>query len=327
MSPAASPYPTLSGGGAERLAGDAARIVVVGAGGWLGLATLEALHGLLGEEFGDRVVCFGSTERALTLRGGLTAHQAPLARLAQLAPMPTLVLHLAFLTQEKAKDMSAAAYASANAAIGDEILAALTPIGARGVFVASSGAVLLVDDPEAEASKRLYGRLKLQDEARFAGWASSNGRRAVIGRLFNLSGPYINKGTSYALASFIADALAGRPITIKARRPVLRSYVAINELMGVVFALLGEPGGGVARFDTAGDHGYEMGEIAEAVQEVLGAENGVDRPSLVEGAADRYVGDGAIYRDVRRRAGVETVEFHDQIRQTARFMAERGESR
>ena len=37
-----------------------------------------------------------------------------------------------------------------------------------------------------------------------------------------------------ALASFIADALAGRPIEVRASAPVWRSYVAIAELMSVV---------------------------------------------------------------------------------------------
>ncbi|MEO8926810.1 MAG: NAD(P)-dependent oxidoreductase, partial [Caulobacteraceae bacterium] len=276
-------YPTLSGEGAARLSASAARIVVVGAGGWLGLATLEALHGLLGAAFSERVACFGSSGRTLALRGGLTVPQQPLGRIGDLPSAPTLVLHLAFLTQEKAKAMSDADYIAANGMISSRVLAALDAMGAQAVFVPSSGAAYLVEDRDAAASMRLYGRLKLKDEVRFRRWADSRGRRATIARVFNLSGPYINKRSSYALACFIADALADRPIVIKARRPVLRSYAAVRELMSVVFGLLTGVAEAPAPFDTAGDRDYEMAEIAAVVQEVVGHRRGIERPPLEAG--------------------------------------------
>src|SRR5271167_804969 len=98
-------HPVLTGVGAARLREGPWRVVVVGAGGWLGMATLELLHGLFGERFRDRVRCFGSSARDLALRGGVTVEQKPLSSLADLRSSPTLVLHLAFLTQEKARAM------------------------------------------------------------------------------------------------------------------------------------------------------------------------------------------------------------------------------
>lgn len=324
MTPAADllrlPYPTFTGAGAARLASSDQRIVVVGAGGWLGLATLEALHQLLGDRFAGRVVAFGSNDRVLALRGGLRVQQSALVRLADLPPAPTLVLHLAFLTQEKAKIMSEATYVAANAALSKSVLDALDPIGATGVFVASSGAAYMADDLAAEASKRLYGRLKLEDEARFAGWAATRGRTAIAARVFNLSGPYINKQSSYALACFIADALAGRPIAISSPRPVLRSYVAISELMSLVFALLNDAAAQMLVFDTAGDRPREMAEIADVVRHVVG-DGGVARPALGDGPPDRYVGDANLYAALRHRFDVEAVDFPEQVRQTASFMA------
>jgi nucleoside-diphosphate-sugar epimerase len=318
----ANAYPVLTGAGARRLADSEARLVVVGAGGWLGLATLELLHGLLGPRFAERVVAFGSGARALRLRGGVTVRQGALRDLATLPRAPSLVLHLAYLTQEKAKAMSRADYVAANAAISGEVLGALDAIGADGVFLPSSGAVYLVDDPLAQDSMRLYGRLKLEDEARFADWSRAARRRAVIARVFNLSGPYINKQSSYALACFIADAQAGHRIEIKASRPVFRSYVAISELMSVVFGALTDGEAGPILFDTAGDRDYEMGEIALAVAEVLGHRGGVERPPLRDEPEDRYLGEGGAYRALRARFGVEPEAFAGQVAHTARYMSE-----
>jgi nucleoside-diphosphate-sugar epimerase len=313
----------LTGAGARWLAESDVRVVVVGAGGWMGLATLELLHRLLGPAaFDERVVAFGSRRRELALRGGFRVEQRPLDELAALPRHPTIVLHLAFLTQEKAKAMSEADYVAANTAISSRVRDALDRIGASGVFVPSSGAVYRVDDPAAQASMRLYGRLKLEDEAMFADWAErGEGRRAVIARVFNLSGPYINKQSSYALACFIADALAGRPIEIRATRPVWRSYVAISELISVALGALAAPDGPVTRFDTAGDEALEMGEIAAAVCDALGARRNSRRPPLDTTASDRYVGDRTAYRDLRALTGVAPVDFPAQIRTTAAYMS------
>ncbi len=313
-------YPVLTGVGMARLVAGQWRIVVVGAGGWLGLATLELLHGLFGDQFEDRVVAFGSAARSLALRGGLVVEQQPLSRLKALPLAPTLVLHLAFLTQEKANLMSEADYVATNEAISKEVLAALDSIGAEAVFLPSSGAVYMVDQAEAQASMRLYGKLKLEDEARFAGWAAADGKRAVIARVFNLSGPYINKQSSYALACFIADAVAGRPIEIRAKRPVFRSYVAISELMSVVFGALTDGERGAILFDTAGDGIREMADIAEAIAAEFGQNTPARRSMIVGDPADRYVGDGETYARLLRSFTVSPVDFRTQVVDTARYM-------
>ncbi len=293
----------------------------MGAGGWLGLASLELLHRLLGAEaFARRVVAIGSSARLLELRGRVRVDQRPLAALATLEPAPSLVLHLAYLTQEKARSMSEADYVGANRAISTQVLSSLDTIGATRVFVPSSGAAYRVDDEPAPASVRLYGRLKLEDEAAFGAWARRRGATAVIARVFNLAGPYINKHSSYALASFIADALAGRPIEIRASAPVWRSYVAISELMSVVFGALMAEGPGPAVFDTAGEAVVEMGDLANAVAAALGSAAGVSRPPMAGKGADRYVGDGATWRELRRLYGVAAVDLASQIVETAGYM-------
>lgn len=295
------------------------RIVITGATGWLGRATLDLLRDCLGTDFQSRVRCFGSQGRIIELGGGESVEQQPLAELRSLASRPTFVLHFAFLTKDRAEAMPEAEYRFAIGRISATVLDALDAIGADGVFVASSGAAAFADDAAASAAMRLYGELKREDEKSFAAWAERNGKTAAIARIFNLSGPHINKLGSYALACFILDALSGGPIRVKAPHEVRRGYVAVRELMSLAFSMLLEGRGGAATFDTGGEP-MEMGEIAQAVARGLGG-CAVERLERNGAPADAYLGDDDAYQSLLKRYRVRAVPFAQQVGETAEFLA------
>jgi nucleoside-diphosphate-sugar epimerase len=269
----------------------------------------------LGDGFDKRVRAFGSSTRTLRLRDGTQVLQRPLTDLVWLPAEPSLLLHFAFLTKDRAETMSEADYRAANRAISDAVLSALEPIGAQAVFLASSGAAAKADDPAAHAAMRLYGAMKRDDEDAFAAWAQAHGKRAVVGRIYNITGPYMNKHQAYAFASFMLDALAGRTIEVKAPRPVIRSYVAIRELVSLIFALLLAADSGVERFDSGGEP-LELGDVAQIVARIAtGAVEGtnVARAAIADPAADRYHGDTAHYAALLAREGIENVPLDRQV--------------
>ncbi|MGH7012164.1 MAG: hypothetical protein ACREEX_15115, partial [Caulobacteraceae bacterium] len=107
---------------------------------------------------------------------------------------------------------------------------------------------------------------------------------------------------------------------VQATRHVYRSYVAVEELMSVVFGALTDPGIATIPFDTAGDAVYEMAEIAELVRSTLGGSLTIERATQEGGEPDRYVGDGTVYTALRQRHDVEPRDFSYQIQQTAEYM-------
>ena len=293
------------------------RIVVTGASGWLGRATLDLLHDALGDAFEARVACFGSQSAEIRLSPTRSIEQRPLSELGALPRQPTLLLHFAFLGKERAETMPEAEYRAANRAIRQTVLDALDPIGVEAAFVASSGAARHADDPSASPAMRLYGSLKRADEDAFASWAEAHETSATIGRIFNISGPQINKLGSYALSSFLIDALAGGPVVVRARHDVRRGYVAIRELMSLVFALLLEGHEGVTRFDSGGDQ-IKLGALAAMIASSLNC--AVERPAQHTGAADIYLGDDKSYRQLLTRHGIASVPLAEQIAETATFL-------
>lgn len=299
------------------LINDGRSIIITGASGWIGMATLDILERMLGTAFQERIWCFGSTARILDLGNGRQVAQRPLTELSSLAVERAWVLHFAFQAKDRAEVLEEDAYRAANRAISDTLFTALDAIQAEAIFVASSGAATKVDDPTATPAMRLYGAMKRDDEARFAAWAEARGRRAVIGRIFNITGPYINKHQAYAMASFILDALAARPIAVHAPRPVVRGYVAIHELMSLVFALLGAAPDGVVRFETGGE-ALELGEVAARVAQMLGST--CARAPITQAQADRYVGSDTDYRELLARHGIAPTSLDRQILDTAAFL-------
>ena len=302
---------------------DARRIVIVGAGGWIGRATVAMLHAALGpDETRKRVICFGSRAGSLAIGPDIILPQSPLSELGQLPGEPTLLFHLAFLTKDKVGGINDDEYARTNRDISAQVLAALAPIGADRLFVASSGAAAFADDPAAAHDLRLYGGLKRDDEALFANWANEAGstNRALITRIYNISGPYINKHQTYALASFILDALNERPIEVRAPMAVFRGYIAMRELVSLIFAvLLAESGEPVLQFDTGGE-ALELARVAQRVTEVLGG-GAVARRPITELQENCYLGDDKRYRILIERFGIEHVPLAQQIAETAAYLA------
>lgn len=307
----------------QRLADSDLDIVVTGAGGWIGRAALEMADASFGDSLAERVHVFGSTRRTLQLASGRRVVSRPLGELRDLKVGPHLLVHLAFLTREHAATQSVASYVTLNEGISSVVLDHAHRSPVEAVFLPSSGAVYAADGAAAaDLENNPYGALKLRDEFRFAD-VSPAAERAAIVRVFNLAGPFINKGSIYALASIISDLERGGPIRLRADHPVIRSYVHVRDLVELAFAvMLGQiPGPGVP-FDTAGDREIEIGDLASLTAALLGMpDTRIDRPEMAgENPADRYVGDGTLLGKLALEGGIEFASLDEQILDTAAFI-------
>lgn len=305
---------------AEALRRDGHRIVITGSGGWIGLALLDLLNAALGPDaLRARVRAFGSSARELTLADGSTLPQAALSSIADLPHAPTWVFHTAFLTKDRASVMDERDYAAANRAITGQVLDALDAIGTTGLFVASSGAAAKAEDGSAQGALELYGQLKLEEEERFGKWAQDRQATAAIVRIYALLGPRINKPEAYAIASFILDALAGRPIAVRSPRQVVRAYASLRELLSLVLATMLR-GQGVSRFDSGGEP-MELGDVARLVASLM-PEGSVERAAITAPDADIYHGDGARYDALLRTQGIARVPLLQGIRETMDWLGQ-----
>jgi UDP-glucuronate decarboxylase len=301
----------VDAGLAERLRSTGHRIAVTGATGWFGRVTLDLLARALGPDaFRERVVAYVGTPREIEVAG---VGAVPARSLDALEPAEWL-LHYGYRTRDKVAQLGQEAYVVENLGITRRVLDVLESGEVRGLFYTSTGAAA---HPDLDANP--YGALKRLDELVLHWTCGEVGAACVIARVFSVSGPHMTKPELYALGDLIMRASAGEPLEVRARGPVVRSYVAVGDVVQLALALLLD--GESTQFDATGDRAVEVEELAGAVRTALGQP---DLPIVRERdpavPEDRYVGDPQRIVELSARHGLSLAPLDDQIRATARSL-------
>jgi len=289
-------------------------VAITGASGWIGSAIVHHLLQTLPTPDTIPLRLFGSAARTVEIAGRRLAVE-PLTDAAPLGNGEWLVLHFAVVGADRL-DGDVDRAQAANDTVLTQILDLASAAAVRRLVYASSGAVYRTD---GSPQKRAYGEMKRRQEDAIRAWAARVGAPTLIPRIFNVGGAYINHIDAYALGSFIRQALATGMIEIEARRPVIRSYVHLNELARVLLDLA-LSGPDVLALDTAGAEAVEMADLARAVGKALDLEVEIRRPAMSEEGEDRYVGDGQIYQAAVARAQGAQIGLDRIIRDTADYV-------
>lgn len=269
----------------------------------------------------ERVRLYGSYARPVTLPSGVALPCRDIGEIAFADLRKSIVLHYAYLTKDKLRELSADAFAAANDRIQNALCRAWEDAPPLAVFFPSSGAVYkrdgsLVDAPDQSP----YGWAKLRDEARFIRLASATGTRLSNGRIFSLAGEYINKPQLYALASLLVDIHEGRPIKINAAHPVWRSYAYVGDVINLSLAL-GLENDTSLTFDIAGDEPVEIGELARLCADVCGRpDHEIIRPAMSGAPEDRMLGTPDVFYRLMKEHRIAPLTLRQQVVATARFL-------
>ncbi len=297
------------------------RLVVTGSTGWLGRTALALSRRWWGGEADMKVTAFGSREGRAEVPGGGFAIR-PLAEIGGCNLSDAAVLHFAFLTKDRLAAGDEAGFLAQNMAIDEAVSSAVRRSPPAGLFVASSGAARIVQQGGGD----LYGLMKLVQEQRFAALRSElPGVAVLVGRVWSVAGPFINKPGAYALADFLLQAKREGRIRVAATSPVYRSYLHVEDLVTVVLATLAAcrpvPSGAI---DLAGSETVEMGDVAYEAARATG----LDRSDIERGPVDLarrsvYVGDPTLFRDLALAADVHPRSFRTQVEDTRAYLDER----
>ena len=298
-------------------------VVIVGATGWMGRATIEYFRRVYGDAILERIWALGSRARTLPLANGGKVNVQSLDSPKIPNDLPVLLFHYAFLTKDKVAGRTEHEYVSANMQIRDGVAALLKHLDVKGFFMPSSGAVYRAIEGGGANDETLYGNMKLEDEGVFCKLAKARNIPCVIPRVFNTAGPFINKFEHYALAAFIVDCVKQNHFRINADIGVWRSYYDVSDIIELGINLLMSELDGCCIFDTVGAEIVEIGELAQRVVRLVGDKNTrVTRPYVKSAkfGESYYVGRPDAIREYERKFHLNPLTLDAQILETAAYI-------
>lgn len=289
-----------------------ARFVVTGPSGWIGQAMLARLAAATGSRLGGRVTAFASSARRMALPWGEQIDVRALDTITADDVRDAHVIHLAYLTKEKADLLGERRFMDGNLAIDDALASAIAAAAPASLFVASSGAASLA---AAGRDYHPYGMAKLRQEARFLEWGGKAGVPVIAGRIFNIAGPHINKVRSYAISNFAVQARESGTIAIEATVPVFRSFLHVNDLCDLVIAAALNRVQRTGPIDLCGAETVEMEDLASLVADASGGAT-VHRAALGYGSSSAYLGDYTDTKLLAMELGIALSPLRKQVEDT-----------
>lgn len=288
------------------------KILITGASGWIGRETISILKHILADDFSHRVTLAGSRDATIVVDD----HTHHVMRLQDIDTERNfdLVIHLAFLTQDKALELGADEFSRLNRDLTSTVYHLCQRSGAEYVFLASSGAA----DPQVWAgyknpSKKLYGQLKMDEEELFQ---SLEGAFVQVGRIWSVSGGQMQKPEKYALGNFIIQAKTKGNIEMKTSGRVERAYVDAGEMMAVFILNLLK--GGTGTLDSGGFQTL-LQDLAKMVLRELRPAGALFMPRESTVAEDDiYVPNLVPFNKLAQKLGMNLSALEEQIRTTAR---------
>lgn len=290
------------------------KIILTGAGGWLGSEYLEFLSSHYGDEWvTQHIICLGSSRRTHYLSSGLQI-QIELLDSYQTYKSVVGVIHLAFLTKDKVPTRGFESYCAENAQITSNALRIIERSKPKWIATVSSGAVFSSPQGPLENNVRSnpYGFMKRVEETLLIDAAQKIGANISIGRLWAAMGMFMPINPGYAISDFILQSQESAEICIKAEGAVYRRYCSSSEFMRILVESAQEFE--MTIFDSGGTL-VEMSDLASYVAELTNSSVKF-REISKEIAPNDYFPRGDQYEQIANSLGIDLTPLKQLISET-----------
>lgn len=290
------------------------KLVITGAGGWLGTELLELLLSQHGSEcLKESVVCMGTRKRQIVLSDGTSLEILPLFESLEIKDVSGFV-HLAFLTRDKVTQYGTEQYTFTNLSITSRAIELIETLNPQWIATVSSGAVL--SSPGGPLENNLqsnpYGFTKRVEETMLSDTANRIGAHLSIGRLWGAMGKFMPVNQAYAVSDFIIQATNSNEIKIKSGNKVWRRYCDASVFMDVLTSSAEKLE--LTRFDSGGSL-IEIGSLAELISDLSNVKITISRAPSV-GDDDNYYPDNHYFDELAQLSHISQNHISDLLSST-----------
>jgi len=139
-----------------------------------------------------------------------------------------------------------------------------------------------------------YACAKALDEFLAFAYARERGLPAVVVRLFNTVGPRQSGRYGMVIPRFVAQALAGKPITVFGDGSQTRCFIHVKDVVDALCALMEQPAAVGSVFNVGSQEEVSIMRLAEMVKKMTGSSS----PIVLSEPRDTY---GPGFEDMSRR--------------------------
>jgi len=288
-------------------------ICITGASGWIGKETIDLLFRSLGSEFQNRVTLVSSDGKTLVLH----SEQFKTVSWDNFIQSGNydLLIHLAFLNQDKLEDLGTSLFQQINRKLTSDILAVAARNPSGSILAASSGAARgYVGNLNSKNPYEVYSGIKNEMESNILN--SCSFVHIGLMRIWNISGVHANIQAPYALSSYISQALCGDTIEVRGAEGMLRTYVNAQEMIWVYLMALGN-------FDKlpldSGGFETTLLALAELVASKMGGKRIITVETTQPSALARYIPESTVFNSLAKDLSLELSTLEQQVDMMVRF--------
>jgi nucleoside-diphosphate-sugar epimerase len=289
------------------------KILITGATGWLGQASLQAIKKVMPEVNSEDLYLYASRERTHVVPsfGKIQVHG--LKSNIFLPKNIDLFIGLALKTRDYSFKIGEKEYLKSNMEIVARNLELVNATNPRDIILISSGVVS--NYLEGKQALDPYTEIKLLEEKLFNEYAKQNNSRLIILRLWGATGELMTEPLKYAIGNLIFQAETSNKIIINSRNEVFRKYSDATQIFEVLLHALELNYSGTLN---SGGTVVEIGLLAELIAKLYGKPIEIVR-TLEKGISpDDYVPTDSKFNDLASKVGIDLLSLEDQIRLTVK---------
>jgi UDP-glucuronate decarboxylase len=289
------------------------KILVTGATGWLGQASLQAIKKVMPEVKSEDLYLYASRERAHVVPsfGEIQVHG--LKSNIFLPKNVDLFISLALKTRDYSFKIGEKEYLKSNMEIVARNLELINSTNPIDIILISSGVVS--NYLEGKQALDPYTEIKLLEEKLFNEYAKQNNSRLIILRLWGATGELMTEPLKYAIGNLIFQAETSNKIIINSRNEVFRKYSDATQIFEVLLHALQLNYSGTLN---SGGTVVEIGLLAELIAKIYDKPIEIVRTREVGSAPDDYVPTDSKFNELAGKVGIDLLSLEDQISLTVK---------